>query len=523
MLLSAIIVSGCSCGDSNGPDHDPGNTIVALNGQYYKGVMGGDTFDQPLEFVVTDSEGRRLVDQQIQINPFEGDGSTARSMVTDSDGVATLPYSFSGSLGHARILLEVEGIDTLTVFLRADVLTPGPHGQAGYVLFDDDLAMVRNFLGEPDSYDIFPSVPSVAAVFANYENSRGLVVSLYDLDKDYQFYDTSSVAGVIVNTIYDGTTTGPNPIGIGSTLDDLRAAYGEPDFLVDGTLDTTVFGYAFWGLSGFAWAPAAPDTILTELHFSETVIRPDKIVALNGVYFQGSMGSVVLNPAPEFVVEDIDGNRIGNVEFDLTRLEGDGSYIGNDGIGKMKTDPSTGIADFSYNFNGSLGHAVLRMTIPDIDTLDVSLRANVLIPGPTGQGQYILFSDTYADIVEFNGQPTAIATSGRYGPDFVYAGYEVPLGVTFVLHDADRDGQVYDTSSVYGIIADTAYTGQTVQNIGIGSTLGEVRAVYGTPVITPLAGDTINVLYDTIGAEFDAVTAGDTTVVRVLFSEHITR
>ena len=523
LVAVVAIVVGCGSDKGNGPEPEPGKTIVPLNGVRFKGTYGSLDFDKPVTFAVRDEDGNNLADEQILVSSLEGDGSALpRSISTDASGVATLPYVIDGDLGHAVISLYVPDHDTLTVYLRADVIIPGPHGQVSYVLLDDDLAEVKQWLGEPDSYDVPPD-PQFRGIIANYEPSLGIVVELYDLDDDNTFYDTSSVSAVYILDPYTGTTLPPNPVGIGSTLDELRTVFGGFDALVEWSPDTVVFQNDFWGLTGWAYAPAAGDSIAAELHFKEFVIRPDRIVALDGLYSRGSMGGSVID---SFVVLDLDGFRIGNVPIYLERVEGDGTAQAEGspaGQNIMTTNPAMdGIARYLYQFDGSLGHALLRLVVPDVDTIFTYVRANTLIPGPTGQAQYVLFGDTYDMVRNFNGDPAVLSPSGQFGGDYLYADYSGTLGIVVALHDSDGDQIAHDTSGVYGVIAESNYSGTTAEGIGIASTMADLRTAYGPPEsLTPGAGDTVRIEYTTLGILFDAVAAGDTTVARILMAEDL--
>lgn len=226
-MFSLSLVLGCG-DDDNGPigPGDPAK-IVAINGVYYKGEMGDTIPDTILKFAVADKNDNYLPDQQILLNPLAGDGELSHlSITTDSTGVAGFTYAFTGSRGHARIRLMVYNIDTVDILLRANTLIPGPSGQGQYVLFNDTYADVKNFNGTPASVDMYSNH---SIIYVNYEASLGVVVMVYDLDTNAIIYDTSSVYGVIVNTVYEGTTNDAIPIGIGSSISDIRSVFGEPD------------------------------------------------------------------------------------------------------------------------------------------------------------------------------------------------------------------------------------------------------------------------------------------------------
>jgi len=228
LLLTLSLFLGCGDDGPVGPD---GRTrIVPVNELlHYKGVMGDTISDTVLQFAVADKNDNYLPNQQIQLEPHGGDGELShRSITTDSSGTAGFWYAFNGDSGHAVIRLVAEGIDSLDIFLRANTLIPGPHGQGQYVLFDDTYADVKKFNGDPASVDTYIDHPFI---YVNYERTLGVVVMVYDIDLDKTIYDTSSVYGVIVNTndytTYTGTTA--EGIGVGSSISDIREVYMEPD------------------------------------------------------------------------------------------------------------------------------------------------------------------------------------------------------------------------------------------------------------------------------------------------------
>ena len=89
---------------------------------------------------------------------------------------------------------------------------------------------------------------------------------------------------------------------------------------------------------------------------------------------------------------DKNGNYLRNQQIRLTLPAGDGG-LSADSI----TTDSVGTAVFDYQFTGYRGHAVVRLPVPNVDTIDVYISRSVLIPGPGGQGQYVLVDTTYAD------------------------------------------------------------------------------------------------------------------------------
>ncbi len=212
---------------------------------------------------------------------------------------------------------------------------------------------------------------------------------------------------------------------------------------------------------------------------------PAGLVVINGLYYQGSMGDSVFNHPLELAVRDEGGNYLPDRQIQLSPIEGDGTLSARSTI----TD-STGIARFSYTFSGSLGHAVIRATVDDIDTAYLELRANTLIPGDHGQGQYVLLDDTYGDVLNFNGPPLSIDPVGW----IAVANYEATLGVVVLIYDPDEDGVIDGSSPVYGVIVvdsvfpqppdnitmSARYEGKTADSIGIGSSYHrDILPVYG--------------------------------------------
>jgi len=269
LYLSLSLFLGC--GDNDGPV-GPGNLakIVAINGLYYKGVMGDTIPDTVLQFTVADKNNNYLPNQQIQLFLVEGDGHlNPKSITTDSSGIAGFPYAFTGDSGHAVIRLIAPDVDTLDILLRANTLIPGLHGQGQYVLFDDTYADVKNFNGDPASVDVDPDY---WVVYANFESALGVVVVIEDANQDNSAADWEEVKGVIVNTVYLGTTTDTIPIGIGSSISDVRAIFPDPDTVrYDPIPPPAVYiRYLSKGLTFYGDFTA--DTNIVEIHLSENII-----------------------------------------------------------------------------------------------------------------------------------------------------------------------------------------------------------------------------------------------------------
>jgi hypothetical protein len=266
-MLSVGLLLSCGDDDPVGPDRRA--KIVAINGLYYKGEMGSDTVDKPLQFAVADKNDNYLPYQQIQLEQLEGDGKLdPKSIVTDSTGIAGFTFNFNGTLGHTRIRLIAPDIDSLDILIRANTLIPGVSGQGQYVLFDDTYTDVKHFNGLPASVDIFDSSE---VIYVNYEADLGVVVMVYDLDTNGVIYDTSSVYGVIVNSVYSETTV--EGIGIGSPLDSLKSAYGEPDSIWWDPRPPAAVAVKYYtlGMTFYCWPS---DTSVFEIHLTEYVTTP---------------------------------------------------------------------------------------------------------------------------------------------------------------------------------------------------------------------------------------------------------
>ncbi len=244
VFLVTATICGCGCNGDDPPKPPVPDGVTAVNGLFYKGNMGSDDMDQPLVFAVADNKGVYVPDQWIHFSLLTGDGLiSADSLKTGSDGKATLAYTFSGSLGHAEIRAIARNLDTAYVYLRANTLIPGDHGQGQYVLLDDTYGDVVDLNGPPVALDTFP-VAGIAV--ANYEATLGVVVVIYDTDENGVIEDTSPVWAVIVvdsvypqlpdsaimSARYEGTTI--DGIGIGSHWwDDVVPVYTDPDSVIE--------------------------------------------------------------------------------------------------------------------------------------------------------------------------------------------------------------------------------------------------------------------------------------------------
>ncbi len=233
------------------------------------------------------------------------------------------------------------------------------------------------------------------------------------------------------------------------------------------------------------------------------VKKPVLVRAIGGSYYRGVMGSTQLSPALKFAVAEVAGNFLDNLWIKLRLLQGDGGLSPVDSV----LTNSMGSGDVSYNFSGQLGHAVISANFRNVDTVEVQLRANTLIPGIGGQGQYILFTDKLGDVKNFNGNPNSIDVDPNF---FVtYANYESNLHVVFAINDANQDDMAQDSEDVLVVLLTDGYTGKTKDSIGVGSTYNEIKAVYGPPDTVeydPAPPPALVFIYNSLGMVFFADT-----------------
>jgi len=208
------------------------------------------------------------------------------------------------------------------------------------------------------------------------------------------------------------------------------------------------------------------DTVIVAV----SVEVPAGIVAGNGAYYKGIMGSNTLVPTLGFHVVDDQDLPLTLPWMHLSLTEGDGV---------LTPDSLRGMGAADYTFSGSMTHAVVQALVRDVDTTEVHLRTNAIVPGVGGQGQYVLFGDPYAVVLTFNGNPSSVDEDPNAWLN--YAVYESTLGVVFIIYDENQSTTVEQTEPVWGVIFTSNFTGaKTADSIGIGSTIDEVRAVYGT-------------------------------------------
>ena len=245
----------------------------------------------------------------------------------------------------------------------------------------------------------------------------------------------------------------------------------------------------------------------------------DNVFSVNGNFFKAVMGDTITDRSLNFAVRDKENNNLSGqwLYFDL--LSGDGTLSAD----SIKTD-SAGIAHLTYAFDSLLGHAELQFLARAIDTSQFQIRANTLVPGIGGQAQYILFEDTYLDCKNFNGQPASVDVDSRFY--ITYANYEESLDVVFVIDDRDSSSTAEDSEEVLAIILTSGYTGKTKDSIGIGSTLNQIKAIYGPPdsiFFDAAQPPALGVVYGSEGLLFfiDTVTPGTIDTNTAAFEIHM--
>jgi hypothetical protein len=249
--------------------------------------MGTSNIAPPLTFTVNDDKGQPVAGATVRCSRIVGDGTIfADSLKTDSTGHVTFSYSFDGNRGDAILMAKVPGVDSEQVYVRANTLIPGVGGQAQYILLSDKYRDVKNYNGTPASID---ADPASWIVYANYEQALGVVVVLPDVKHDSTAVDSAEVLSVIVNTVYTGKTK--DSIGIGSTLQAVRAIYGDPDTIKYDPPSPPIYiryvdqGLLFYGDTQLLNGIPVLDTIIHEIHFTDAVpvITPTgKVAPISG-------------------------------------------------------------------------------------------------------------------------------------------------------------------------------------------------------------------------------------------------
>ncbi|HKK20449.1 MAG TPA: hypothetical protein VJ983_03175, partial [candidate division Zixibacteria bacterium] len=290
LLLVAAVLAGAYGCKKKGIVVPPPVTvggIFADHGLYYKAVMGTSNITPPLTFTVNDDKGQPVAGAIVRCSRIVGDGTIlADSLKTDNAGHVTFSYSFNGNRGDAILMAKVPGVDSETVNVRANTLIPGNGGQAQYILLSDKYRDVKDYDGTPASID---ADPANWVVYANYEQALGVVVVLPDVKHDSTAVDSAEVLSIIVNTVYTGKTK--DSIGIGSTLQAVRAVYGDPDTIKYDPPSPPIYiryvdqGLLFYGDTQLLNGIPTLDTIMHEIHFNDAVpiIAPTgKVAPISG-------------------------------------------------------------------------------------------------------------------------------------------------------------------------------------------------------------------------------------------------
>ncbi|MCH7691636.1 MAG: hypothetical protein IIA17_11415 [candidate division Zixibacteria bacterium] len=247
---------------------------------------------------------------------------------------------------------------------------------------------------------------------------------------------------------------------------------------------------------------------------------PSEMMSINGTSFKGIMGTSQITPQLLVGIDDQNNTLINDIWIYLELLTGDGILSPADSV----LTKQNGQADLSYEFNGLLGNALIRARYKSVDTIDLVLRSDMLNPGVGGQAQYILFTDSLNNVKNFNGNPNSIDIDPSLW--LTYANYESTLGVVFVIDDTTRDEIAQDFEDVFAIILTSTYTGKTKDSIGIGSTLNEIKAVYGLPdtiYLDTVQPPALGIVYSDEGMLFfiDTVAAGTVDTNTAAFEIHM--
>lgn len=241
---------------------------------------------------------------------------------------------------------------------------------------------------------------------------------------------------------------------------------------------------------------------------------PYAVNATYGLHYKGVMGGGIQDPDFWFRVVDQDGAALRKPWLYFSIVEGDGTLSADSAL-----PDANGAILSDYIFDGQLGYGVVRALVPDIDTLDVKVRASVLRFGTDGQGQYVKLYDTYADVYALNGAPVRIDPDPRPEYEVNYAVYESTLGLVLVVFDLNNDNVVQDSEPVVSIIVNTVFAPVSPEGVGVGSSIHAVRAAYGTPdnfFYDPSDPPAWGMQYDSLGALlYASTTPPDSAIMEI--------
>jgi hypothetical protein len=241
---------------------------------------------------------------------------------------------------------------------------------------------------------------------------------------------------------------------------------------------------------------------------------PYTVNAVFATHFKGVMGAGIVEPEFRFRVLDQAGVALRRPWLYFSVVEGDGTLLAD----SVLPDANGAIIN-NYTFDGQLGYGLVRAIVPDVDTLDVTVRASVIRFGADGQGQYVRLWDTYADVFALNGQPVSIDPDPRPAYEINYVNYEVALGTVFVVLDLNNDNIVQNTEPVFEVILNSVFQETTAEGIGVGTGKADVILAYGDPdVIEPDESDStaLKMTYDSLGALFYvSTTPPDSAIIEI--------
>ena len=252
---------------------------------------------------------------------------------------------------------------------------------------------------------------------------------------------------------------------------------------------------------------------------SARVEIPYAVNAVYGTHFKGVMGAGIVEPEFRFRVLDQAGVALRRPWLHFSVVEGDGTLLAD----SLQPDANGAIIN-NYTFDGQLGYGLIRAMVPDVDTLDVKVRASVIRFGVDGQGQYVRLYDTYADVLALNGTPASIDPDPRPEQTINYVDYEGNLGVVLVVYDTNNDNIVQGNEQVVSVILASQFVGDaSPEGISPGSSIHAVRSAYGTPDVffydpgdPPTNPPAWGMQYDALGALFYAsTTPPDSSIIEI--------